>query len=271
MNRLAHAKIFAAMGFLVFRIKKNSKTPAFIGWQKEATTDVKTLTEWFENDEYNVGLITGKASGFNVIDVDIKDGKDGRVSLQKRFGDISDKAKNKALSFKTATGGYHIPVKWTPETDVSIGSKVLGLENIDIRGNGGYIVAPSSSRILDGKTKYYEANDLLLPLLTPSGWVKELLVQFKSRRSERHLFDPTEVMTGVESGNRNTALFTYACHLRSRGFDQGMISGFILQAAKLCIPPFPIDEAQQVIASAFEYPAPKINEAKKKLTLKELI
>ncbi|MFT5294991.1 MAG: hypothetical protein ACI9YH_001001 [Colwellia sp.] len=269
MNKLAYAKIFAAMGFLVFRIRKNGKTPAHIGWQNEATTDDITLTEWFENDEYNVGLITGKASGFNVIDVDIKDGKDGRISLHEYFGDISSDAK--ALSFKTTTGGYHIPVKWTPETDVSNGAEVLGLKGIDIRGNGGYIVAPSSSLTINSEIKFYKANDLLHPLLTPSGWIKELLVQHKNKRNERQLFDPTEVMTGIKSGKRNTVLFTYACHLRNRGFDQGMISGFVLQAAKLCIPPFPIDEARQVIASAFEYPAPKINEAKKNLTFKELL
>ncbi len=269
MNRLAHAKIFAAMGFLVFRIKKNSKTPAFKGWQNEATTDIKILTEWFESDEYNVGLITGERSGFNVIDVDIKDDKDGRVSLQEYFGDIS--SETKALSFKTTTGGYHIPVKWTPETDVSNGAEVLGLKGVDIRGNGGYIVAPSSSLTINTEIKFYTANDLSLHLLTPTGWIKSLLIQHKNKRNERQLFDPTEVMTGVSSGNRNTALFTYACHLRNRGFDQGMISGFVFQAAKLCIPPFPIDEAQQVIASAFEYPAPKLKEAKRNLTFKELI
>lgn len=269
MNKLAYAKKFAAMGFLVFRIKKNGKTPAYKGWQDEATTDIKTLTEWLDSDEYNVGLITGERSGFNVVDVDIKDGKDGRISLKNYFGDIS--AETKALSFKTTSGGYHIPVKWTPETDVSNGTEVLGLQGIDLRGNGGYIVAPSSSLAVNGEIKFYEANDLTLPLLTPSGWIKELLVQHKNKRNERQLFDPTVAMTGIKSGNRNTVLFTYACHLRNRGFDQGMVSGFVSQAAKLCIPPFPIDEAQQVIASAFEYPAPKTSEVKKHVTFKELI
>ena len=250
MNKLATAKYFAEMGVLVFRLKKNAKIPAFNGWQDEATTCVNTLTKWFSNHDYNVGLKTGEDSGFNVIDVDIKNGVDGRESLKARFGDIaSDKP---ILQFKTPSGGYHIPVKWTHETDVSIGSKACGLDGIDIRGNGGYIVAPSSTIEIDGKLKSYQLNDPDLPITEPIDWIKTLLSDFKSnKKSER--FNPTKVMQGLKEGHCNDTLFRYACHLRHHGIDKELLFQFVSEAAKRCQPPLPDEEVNQIIGSAFSY------------------
>ncbi len=268
MNKLETAKYFAAMGIRVFRLKKDGKTPAFTGWQIEATTDVNQLEVWFLDEKFNVGLMTGERSGLNVIDVDNKNGVDGRKSLIERYGNIA--TEKPILQFKTPSGGYHIPVKWTPDTEVSIGSKVCGLDGVDIRGNGGYIVAPSSTIDIDGEIKSYQINDIALPMTEPVGWIKSLLCDFKeNKRTER--FNPTEVMQGLKEGQRNDTLFKYACHLRQHGFDKGFVTGFILQAAKLCTPVFSENEAMQVIASAFSYRATLKKQSRKIITLKEIL
>lgn len=268
MNKLETAKYFASMGIHVFPLKKYAKTPAFIGWQIEATTDVNQLEVWFSDEKFNVGLMTGERSGLNVIDVDNKNGVDGRKSLIERYGNIA--TEKPILQFKTPSGGYHIPVKWTPDTDVSIGSKVCGLDGVDIRGNGGYIVAPSSTIDIDGEIKSYQINDIALPMTEPVGWIKSLLCDFKeNKRTER--FNPTEVMQGLKEGQRNDTLFKYACHLRQHGFDKGFVTGFILQAAKLCTPVFSENEAMQVIASAFSYRATLKKQSRKIITLKEIL
>lgn len=267
MTKLEAATYFAAMGIRVFRIKKNGKTPAYSGWQDEATTCVKTITKWFKNDDHNVGLKTGKESGYNVIDVDIKNGVDGRKSLKERYGEIG--SQSPILQFKTPSGGYHIPVKWTADTDVSIGSKVCGLDGVDIRGNGGYIVAPSSTIDIDGELISYRLNDPDLPIAEPVYWMGSLLRDFKSnKRTER--FNPSEVMLGLKEGERNDTLFRYACHLRNHGIDKELLLHFVLEAARRCTPPFPDDEAMHVIQSAYGYPT-QTRKSNKSLTLSEVL
>ena len=267
MNKLAAAQYFAGKGICVFRLNKNAKTPAFSGWQEEATTCIETLTDWFSNDDYNIGLKTGKDSNLNVIDVDIKNGVDGRNSLKARFGDIATQAP--ILQFKTPSGGYHIPVKWTPETDVSIGSKVCGLDGVDIRGNGGYIVAPSSTIEVDGELISYQLNDSNLPITEPVDWIKSLLCDFKSnKRTER--FNPTSVMQGLKEGERNDTLFRYACHLRYHGIDKELLLRFVEEAANRCSPPFPSDEVHQIIHSAFSYKQ-AANKSNSLITLSEVL
>lgn len=255
MDKLKYAKFYIALGLYIFRLKKNAKTPAFSGWQNEATNCSKTAELWFKDTEYNIGILTGERSGVNVIDVDIKGLVDGRKSLEEHYGSLE--TEHKVLQFKTASGGYHIPVKWTPETDVKNGVNVSGLDGVDIRGNGGFIVASPSVVIIDGIAKSYQVNDTSLHMSEPVGWMKDLLTSHKSKKKlsskVTNEFVPEEPMIGIKQGSRNDKLFRYASHLRWHGMDKGMVKGFILQAAKLCSPIFPEDEAIQVVNNAFNY------------------
>lgn len=266
MNKVTAALYFAGMGIHVFRVKENGKTPLNTGWQDEATTDINTLKNWFNSGKYNLGLATGEISKFNVIDVDVKNGVDGRESLKERYGKIV--SQSPILQFKTPTGGYHIPVKWTPETNVSIGSRVCGLDGVDVRGNGGYIVAAPSTCVINGKLVEYEINDPDLPMAEPIGWMEDLLLSHKNKQSDK--FNPTQVMQGLSQGERNETLFRYACHLRAFDIDQVLLIEFVLEAARRCTPPFPDDEAMQVIKSAYSYPT-QARKPNKPLTLSEVL
>jgi hypothetical protein len=140
------------------------------------------------------------------------------------------------------------------------------MEGVDIRGNRGFIVATPSIVNVKGLLKSYRAINLDLPIAEPTGWMKALLIQHKNNQSstsntgsnkkssgKKPAFDPTEPMTGIKQGERNNTLLRYASHLRGHGFDKGVVTGFVLQAAKICTPIFPENEAQQVIDSAFSY------------------
>jgi hypothetical protein len=262
MTTYEHALIYAAIGLHVFPIYMESKTPAIKDWPNKGTTDSKQIREWFEFTDKSIGIVTGEVSGINVIDIDAKNGVDGFESLDNEYkGDFQ--LPTKFLLFETPHDGIHIPVKWTPETDVNSTTKVNGLEGVDIRGNGGFIVAPPSTLIVNDLIKSYRANDFKLLITEPTGWMKALLVQYKNNQSStsnsnkssdrKSAFDPTEPMIGVKQGERNNTLLRYASHLLGHGFDKGVVTGFVLQAAKLCTPVFPENEAQQVIDSAFSY------------------
>ncbi len=266
MTTYEYALIYAAMEFHVFPLWNHSKKPAINYWPNEATKDPEQLRHWFEFTNKNIGIVTGEISGINVIDIDVKNGADGFKSLKEYFKTDS-LLSEEYLNFETPRNGKHVLVKWTNETDVRNAVNVLGIEGVDIRGNGGFIVAPPSIVNVNGLIKSYRAYDLKLPITEPTGWMKALLVQHKNNQSSasksskskstKSAFNPTEPMTGIKQGERNNTLLRYASHLFGHGFDKGVVTGFVLQAAKLCTPVFPENEAQQVIDSAFSYKNPQ--------------
>lgn len=269
MTRHQHLKLFTELGFRLFRAETHGKKPLSKGWQEEACLDISKLTNLFANSQNNIAIATGEVSGINVIDIDIKNGKDGRKSIIDRFGLNDSLELPPCLVFKTPNNGLHIPVKWSPDTNVSCGSNVLNLEGVDIRGNNGLIIAPPSTIEVNGVKKQYQIVDPSLPIIEPVGWIKELLTDFKHSKTTGAPFDPTSVMQGLSEGNRNDSLFRYICQLRAFGVDRSLIQGFMFEAAKRCTPPFPQNEMQQVLNSAFSYPSK--SKSTSSLTLEDVL
>lgn len=269
MKVLDSAIAMALRGSRVFPLVANNKRPAITQWKKEATSDCDLITKIFENTDYNLGIATGAASNFIVIDIDIKDGKNGLTALTKKFGDKFFLPEN-ALMQKTPTGGLHIFVDWQDKEPLKNGVNILGLTGVDIRGDKGYVVGAGSTRLINGEEQAYRVKDINAPYAEVTGWIEELLNEHQ-RGNSLMPFDPTKVMEGIDIGERNDTLFRYACHLSSRGFDIGMVTGFVKQAASLCNPAFPEDEAELIIANAFAY-QPKIKKPTKVVqSLEELL
>src|SRR3546814_17648983 len=82
---LPHALALAARGYPVFPVIEDGKLPAIKGWRTRATTDEATIRQWWAARPYNVGVATGYPVPYGgylmVVDLDMKTGKDGRLSL----------------------------------------------------------------------------------------------------------------------------------------------------------------------------------------------
>lgn len=89
----------------------------------------------------DLAIVTGAESGIWVLDIDNKDGKNGRAALEllqrQHRGNIPWTA-----SADTPNGGTHHYFRH-PGSHVYTTTSKLGL-GIDVRGDGGYVVAPSS-------------------------------------------------------------------------------------------------------------------------------
>ena len=149
-NTLKEAALqYVDMGFAVFPIipprfggKSPGKRPYIAGWQHDASTDKEKVTQWWDKwPDANIGIATGAISGGLVVidlDIDNEKGVNGYEYLkewQQEHGDLPD-----TWQSITGRGGYHLFYK-----DISINRSIVGLyEGIDIRGDGGYIVAPPS-------------------------------------------------------------------------------------------------------------------------------
>jgi len=120
------------------------KHPAVKGGFHAATTNPNQIKEWWGvRPDWNIGIATGKVSGIFVVDLDISPTKDGFSSLKALevvHGPVGDTA-----TVHTGGGGMHLYFEM-PEVHLSGGVGSLG-QGIDIRANGGYVVAPPSRHI----------------------------------------------------------------------------------------------------------------------------
>jgi len=137
---------YASLGLPVFPIAPGLKVPLIKEWQNLATTDERQIMRWArEAPNANVGILTGPRSGVLVVDVDVKDGRDGRKTL------IDLEARGKELPdcpvSRTPSGGYHLWLAAVPGLRNCAGRTKSGRgigEAIDVRADGGYAMAPPS-------------------------------------------------------------------------------------------------------------------------------
>lgn len=125
-------------GFSVIPLIPGKKIPPF-DWKEyqNRLPGESELKEWFLEKKYNnIGIITGAVSNLIVIDIDNKNGKNG-------FDYINGLDFTEIPSVVTPHNGLHLYFSY------SEGVKTIASEKgIDIRSDGGYVVAPPS--VIDG-------------------------------------------------------------------------------------------------------------------------
>jgi hypothetical protein len=154
-DRLLRAALWHASRELpVFPLHPNTKVPAVEDWEHQATTETATITTWWREAPYNLGIATGPA-GLLVVDLDrpkspddippadLSDVADGRAMLEQlaaAHGPIP-----RTWTVTTASGGTHLYFR-QPDDGQRLGNTAgrLGWK-IDTRGHGGYVVAAGSA------------------------------------------------------------------------------------------------------------------------------
>lgn len=114
------------------------------GGVNDATSDRATIERWWGAvPSASIGIATGQASGLTVIDADATDGKPGVVNLTTLCAQHGGVPATFAVN--TGGGGIHLYFKYSanPRT----GTNVLA-EAIDVRNDGGYVIAPPSLHML---------------------------------------------------------------------------------------------------------------------------
>jgi hypothetical protein len=143
---LRHVLEYAGLGWPVFPCDPATKAPLVAGGFRRATRDAGVTREWWtSHPEAMIGVPTGPASGFWVLDVDLdeKGGKDWSLrlaELESEHGRLPD-----TVSTRTPRGGLHLLFRWSPDHPVRNSAGQLG-PGIDVRGDGGYVIMPPSVR-----------------------------------------------------------------------------------------------------------------------------
>jgi len=110
---------------------KHPRTPSGF---KDATTDEGTVRDWWRQwPQANVGIAAGRASGIVVVDIDPRHG-----GTLEALGDVPETAR-----VQTGSGGWHLYFRYPTAADVPNSTNKLA-PGVDVRGEGGYVVAPGS-------------------------------------------------------------------------------------------------------------------------------
>ena len=131
---------------------RDMKLPAAgIKWKSDATNDLASLLEWFDDAEDSVGVgVACGPSGLVVVDVDSykAEAEESLLWLAEHGFDFPA-----TLTAETASGGRHLYYQAPGSASHALGNTTAGLPGverklpgIDFRADGGYVVAPPSRR-----------------------------------------------------------------------------------------------------------------------------
>ena len=113
------------------------KHPRIAHGLKDASKNVATVKAWWAKwPDANIGLPTGSINGLVVVDVD---GADGEASLQA----LPPLPETREASTGREDGGRHKYFAYTGSDIRNDTGRRLG-KGIDVRGDGGYVIAPPS-------------------------------------------------------------------------------------------------------------------------------
>ena len=169
MNHLEpFVESIAAQGWPVFPCTKE-KTPYTDKGFYDASNDERQIREWWGKwPDANIGVPTGKESGFFVLDIDLPDGRENIKKITDKYGPLPE-----TLQARTGSGGTHFFFKHIPGIKNS-SSKIA--PKIDVRGDGGYVLVPPSKNI---RGSYKWINDS--PIEAAPGWLVDLILSKQTK------------------------------------------------------------------------------------------
>lgn len=247
---------YAAYGIPVFPCDNRTKIPlvpadkdatgkkiAKSGGLYKATTCEQNIAEWWSKyPDAMIGVPTGSASGFVVLDVDIDLAKDvnGYFALEelcKKHGPLPTTGK-----VQTPRGGTHYYFRMPTGVKINNSAGMIA-PGIDIRGEGGYIIAPGSVRN-DGMV--YEYVHPIQDSVEIPNWIISLICKGRTSDFKDHMKTVSRILNVASSniyldnevakvtqtltGGRNNALNRCAFILGKAGYDIEMVTDQLLTA-----------------------------------------
>lgn len=164
-------------------IRLDGKKPVDSDWTRAPRADVDLVRSW-QADGFNLGVRTGKISGVFVLDVDTKhDGPAHLEALQAEHGILPD-----TYTVRTGSGGLHFYFR-LPDFEVRNDQSGFIAPGVDIRGEGGQVVAPGSVHPDTGQ-EYAIINDA--KIAQAPEWLLAALRGREEARQERQAMPKVE-------------------------------------------------------------------------------
>ncbi len=225
-----------------------AKHPRTVHGLKDASRDPATIREWWRRwPEANIAILTGPESGILVLDVDGKRGEESLIDFERRGLHLPD-----TWVVRTGGGGQHLYFIWPEGADVRNSQSKIA-PGLDIRGLGGYAVAPPS---LHSSGARYEVDESAIPLVCTPGWLLSLIQEQDARQGRQREPAPGPV---IEHPHRTPHLVSLAGTMNKRGMRPAAIEAALLEEnAATCFPPLQTEKVRAIARDIpARYPNPK--------------
>lgn len=238
-NKLLNSALFyASLGYPVFPLhnliidgknvrcscrdwrncERIAKHPRTRNGHSDATTSIEKIKEWWTSyPNANIGIPTGFQTKLLVLDIDIKSG--GELSLEYLQEDYKIILKDKyeplpaPLTVITGSGGRHFYFNYPSDLKTISSSASEIAYGLDIRANGGYVVAPPSQHSSGNFYRWFGVNT---PIKDAPNWLIYEIIKSENRKPTltnsskiNELADGEKIL----EGKRNTYLFRQASGL----------------------------------------------------------
>jgi hypothetical protein len=237
---------YLARGWSAIPVEARGKRPlvAWLDYQERQPT-AEEVAGWFGRwPEANVAIVTGAVSGLVVLDVDARHGGEQSLAgLVAAHGPLP-----RSVAVATGGGGRHL---YFSHPGGVVHNKVGLAPGIDVRGDGGCVVAPPSLHP-SGRRYAWEpgrapAQARLAPL---PGWLIQLIRPAHARAGHPLAHWRELARRQIPEGERNNTIASLAGHLFWHGVDSE-VAFELLEAwnRQHCEPPLPVEEVARVVES----------------------
>lgn len=241
--------------------KRIAKHPWTLHGCRDATTDLEVIRRWWAAmPDANVAIATGPASNLWVVDLDGLPGMEALADLERIHGPLPN-----TISVATPSGGRHLYFSWPEGASIGCRVKVQGVP-IDVRGAGGYVVAPPSWHFLGQcyrwetcKTLATAPSWLLEWLKPPAGNLEYLapppapdMTSLLAKRIRAYLAECPIAVSG-QAGHNTT--FAVVCRV-VQGFNltEEQALPFLMEWNERCVPPWSEREMRHKVQDAIKAP-----------------
>lgn len=210
MTSLEHALQYLGLGWSVFALIPGSKRPAVpikdLLSGAERWDEATVYSYWGMNPGAGVGVVTGRPSNLAVVDIDVRNG--GDMDLAADFGFV-------VCSRSGRGSGGHLFCKLT---DPELRGGKTGRLGVDLKANGGYVVAPPSIHPDTGRAYKWVNGPEVAPLGTLPAWALEKPTPTSSggEPGARWIADALAHPEAVPSGAQEESLTKLAWALAAR-------------------------------------------------------
>lgn len=234
---------YLSRGWHILPIVRGEKIPAVkeVATYRERQPTTQELQLWFTFQNSGVGVITGTPSGLVVVDIDKPELFDKYIKLYPTD-----------LIAKTPRGGYHLYYQYT-DSDITINSGLLE-PGVDVRGTGGYVVAPPTT-ISDKSYSWYKsgtASPLPKPLADSLRALSPVNLDIRTAVDGHELWERI-LKTGFTPGQHNAQVKDVARYLYRMGLKEDSIVATLSALNAKDNTPLPIRELIATVKSGLRY------------------
>lgn len=231
----------------VFPVSPNTKKPLTPHGCKDAKKTPGAIKAWWKKwPDASVGVATGSASNLVVIDEDLDEerGIDGIRSVED-WQRLHDKLPETVMAI-TGRGGYHLYYHYE---GADIKNRAGLLDGVDVRGEGGYVIAPPS--VHPNGTEYQWEYD---PEEFAIAEINDTVLALLNADKEAHEAESFTLPERIGKGERNDTIYRLACSMQSQGYPDAVIEVTVRKSnLELCEPPLPEKEVDTILSSALRY------------------